>query len=147
PNLQVWLIARPEAFPSTIPSPSHTTISQPLCPSPFIALRAVTEMLQHPQSGLVTIASEWVCGGNSAACQFRGGTEMPRAIRTSAWVAAVVAAAFVAAPVWSQEKPGKRVVFEPDGIGCGMPPVAEGKPIDLVICLDISGSMDGLIDS
>ena len=27
------------------------------------------------------------------------------------------------------------------------PKPAEGKPIDLVLCLDVSGSMDGLIDS
>jgi von Willebrand factor type A domain len=54
-------------------------------------------------------------------------------------VVVAMAAGMIVAPVWGQDKPADRVP---------PPPAApEGKAIDLVICLDISGSMDGLIDS
>ncbi len=49
-----------------------------------------------------------------------------------------LAAGLIVAPVWGQDKPGEKPA----------PPVAvDGKPIDLVLCLDVSGSMNGLIDS
>lgn len=49
-------------------------------------------------------------------------------------VAAAVVAAAVAAPAYAAEKPAD-------------PKPAAAKPIDLVLCLDVSGSMNGLIDS
>ena len=65
---------------------------------------------------------------------------MSLAIRKFLCVAAVaVAAGLIVAPVWAQDKPGEKPAPPPAA--------AEGKAIDLVICLDISGSMDGLIDS
>ena len=54
---------------------------------------------------------------------------MSLAVRYSACVAAVALVAGFAAPARADEKP------------------AEGRPIDLVICLDVSGSMNGLVDS
>ncbi len=61
------------------------------------------------------------------------------AIRKFACVATVaLAAGLVVAPVWGQDKPGEKPA---------PPAVADGKPIDLVLCLDVSGSMNGLIDS
>ncbi len=52
-------------------------------------------------------------------------------------------AGVVVAPVWAQEKPADKPVAKP----IAAPVVAEGPSIDLVICLDVSGSMNGLIDS
>jgi len=61
-------------------------------------------------------------------------------------VAAVTAmAGLIVAPVWGQEKPGEKPAKPVDKLAAD--PVAEGKPIDLVICLDVSGSMNGLMDS
>ncbi|MCE9562788.1 MAG: VWA domain-containing protein [Planctomycetes bacterium] len=54
-------------------------------------------------------------------------------------VAVALLAGVVVAPVWAQEKPAEKPV--------AAPVVAEGPAIDLVICLDVSGSMNGLIDS
>jgi hypothetical protein len=51
-------------------------------------------------------------------------------VRTPAWLAALIVAVGVTTPAQAQEaKP------------------ADAKPIDLVLCLDVSGSMNGLIDS
>src|SRR5262245_35887539 len=66
---------------------------------------------------------------------------MPLAIRKSVWVVAVALAAVIVAPVWGQDKPA-----DPAKPAAPAAP-AEGKPIDLVLCLDVSGSMNGLIDS
>lgn len=62
---------------------------------------------------------------------------MLRSLRFAALTAVAALATAVALPLSADEpKPAK-------------PPAAEavGKPIDLVICLDVSGSMNGLIDS
>jgi hypothetical protein len=65
---------------------------------------------------------------------------MTLSFRISALVGAAVLAVGVALPLPAADEPKP-----------GAPPVparaAEGRPIDLVICLDISGSMDGLIAS
>ena len=55
---------------------------------------------------------------------------MPLSARTPAWVAALALTLGAAAPAAAQEA-------QPIG----------GKPIDLVLCLDVSGSMNGLVDS
>lgn len=60
---------------------------------------------------------------------------MSLSFRFAALASVVALAAAVALPLRADEP-------KPDA-----PKPAEGKPIDLVICLDISGSMDGLIDS
>jgi hypothetical protein len=52
-------------------------------------------------------------------------------------LAALLALGAVVAPVWAQDKPA---AAQPA-------PADEAKPIDLVLCLDVSGSMNGLIDS
>ena len=65
---------------------------------------------------------------------------MSVAIRKSLWVVAL--AATLVAPVWAQDKPAAQPA-EP----AKAPAAAEGKAIDLVLCLDVSGSMNGLIDS
>lgn len=64
---------------------------------------------------------------------------MALAFRKSGWAVAIALVATLVAPVWGQDK---RPAVEP-------PPAvaAQGKAIDLVICLDVSGSMNGLIDS
>ena len=50
--------------------------------------------------------------------------------------------AVVIAPVWGQDKPAQPADCLP------LPAAAaEGKAIDLVLCLDVSGSMNGLIES
>ena len=67
---------------------------------------------------------------------------MSLAIRKPIWIVAVALAAVVVAPVWGREKP----VAQP-AAPAKAPAVAEGKAIDLVLCLDVSGSMNGLIDS
>jgi hypothetical protein len=54
---------------------------------------------------------------------------MSLAVRYSACLAALALSAGLAAPARAEDKP------------------AEGRPIDLVICLDVSGSMNGLVDS
>lgn len=60
---------------------------------------------------------------------------MSRSLRHLAAAAALVALAVVAAtPLRAQDKPAA-------------PPTPATKPIDLVLCLDVSGSMNGLIDS
>ncbi len=65
---------------------------------------------------------------------------MALAVRKFLCMAAVaVAAGLIVAPVWAQEKPAEKPAAPPAA--------ADGKPIDLVICLDVSGSMNGLIDS
>jgi hypothetical protein len=56
-----------------------------------------------------------------------------------AWFAAIALAAWIVAPVWGVEGPAAAAV--------PAKAPAEGRPIDLVICLDVSGSMNGLIDS
>lgn len=68
---------------------------------------------------------------------------MSSAIRKFACLAAVVAVGIIVAPVWAQDKPATA----PPGDKIAPPAPSEGKPIDLVICLDVSGSMNGLIDS
>jgi hypothetical protein len=70
---------------------------------------------------------------------------MALALRKSGWAVALALVAAVVAPVWGQDKPAA----EPDPAAHAprLAQPAEGRPIDLVICLDISGSMDGLIDS
>ena len=67
---------------------------------------------------------------------------MPLAIRRSLWVVAVALVATIIAPVWGQEKPAAAPPADAKPAA-----VAEGKAIDLVTCLDVSGSMNGLIDS
>ena len=64
---------------------------------------------------------------------------MTLAVRKSGWAIALALVAAIVAPVWSQDRPAA----EPQ------PPAAaaQARAVDLVICLDISGSMDGLIDS
>src|SRR5262245_28694982 len=87
-----------------------------------------------------------MCGGKPA---YSGsGKEehaMPLAVRKSLWVVAVAVAlaAVVVAPVWGQEKPAAPADAKPAAPAAP----AEAKAIDLVICLDVSGSMNGLIDS
>lgn len=68
-------------------------------------------------------------------------TDLIRKIAYS--LAVALLAGVVVAPVWAQEKPAERPVAKP----IAAPVVAEGPSIDLVICLDVSGSMNGLIDS
>ncbi|MBA4190049.1 MAG: hypothetical protein C0467_18855 [Planctomycetaceae bacterium] len=69
---------------------------------------------------------------------------MTVSIRKIAYSLAIASlAGVVVAPVWAQEKPAA----EPAKPPIGAPVVAEGPSIDLVICLDVSGSMNGLIDS
>jgi len=58
-------------------------------------------------------------------------------------LAVALLAGVVVAPVWAQDKPAEKPVAKP----IAAPVVAEGPAIDLVICLDVSGSMNGLIDS
>lgn len=66
---------------------------------------------------------------------------MPLTVRKFALPAVLaLAAGVVVAPVWAQDKPAA----EP---AAARPAAAEGKPVDLVLCLDVSGSMNGLIDS
>jgi len=65
---------------------------------------------------------------------------MPLPVRKSLWLVAVALAAVVVVPVWGQEKPAALSDVKPVA-----PP--QGRAIDLVICLDVSGSMNGLIDS
>lgn len=64
---------------------------------------------------------------------------MSFAIRHSVWVVAAALGGAVVAPVWGQDRPAAAI--EP------VKPVEPGKSIDLVLCLDVSGSMNGLIDS
>jgi hypothetical protein len=71
---------------------------------------------------------------------------MPLAIRKSVWVIAVALAAVVVAPVWGQDKPAAAPPADP-AKPAAPAAAAEGKAIDLVLCLDVSGSMNGLIDS
>jgi hypothetical protein len=66
---------------------------------------------------------------------------MSLVFRRSKWAAVAALAALVVVPVWGQDKPAQPA--EPAGV----PVAAEGKAIDLVLCLDVSGSMNGLIDS
>ena len=68
---------------------------------------------------------------------------MSLAIRKTACIVAL--AAFVAAPVWGQDKPAVQPAASPASDKPAA--LAEGKAIDLVLCLDVSGSMNGLIDS
>jgi hypothetical protein len=58
-----------------------------------------------------------------------------------------VLAGAIVAPVWAQEKPAAPPAEKPVAKPVAAPVVAEGPAIDLVICLDVSGSMNGLIDS
>ena len=68
---------------------------------------------------------------------------MFRLIRKAAWSAAIaLLAGVIVAPVWAQEKPADKPAPP-----VAAPVVAEGPAIDLVICLDVSGSMNGLMDS
>ena len=61
---------------------------------------------------------------------------MSLSFRSAAFASAVALAVGAALPLRADEpKPAEQ------------PKPVEGKPIDLIICLDISGSMDGLIDS
>ncbi|HSQ56284.1 MAG TPA: VWA domain-containing protein [Gemmata sp.] len=53
--------------------------------------------------------------------------------------AAILAVGVLVAPVWSQEKAEQPAA--------AAKAATDGKPIDLVLCLDVSGSMNGLIDS
>jgi hypothetical protein len=72
-----------------------------------------------------------------------GGFLMSNALRATATslVAALLAAVSVG-PVQARENPaGKPAAASP------APVAEEAKPIDLVLCLDVSGSMNGLIDS
>ena len=62
--------------------------------------------------------------------------------RFPCFAAVAVAVGLIVAPVWAQEKPGAKPEEKP-----APPAEVMGKPIDLVICLDVSGSMNGLIDS
>src|SRR5215831_10524910 len=71
---------------------------------------------------------------------------MSLAIRKSVWIAAVALAAVVVAPVWGQDKPPAAPPADKP-VADAAKPAAPANAIDLVICLDISGSMDGLIDS
>jgi hypothetical protein len=66
---------------------------------------------------------------------------MALSLRLAALVSAVALAVGVALPLRADE-PKPADAPKPVDVK-----VVEGKPIDLVICLDISGSMDGLIDS
>ena len=50
---------------------------------------------------------------------------------------AALALGVIATPVGGQDKPA----------AVAQPAVEEGKPVDLVLCLDVSGSMNGLIES
>jgi len=60
----------------------------------------------------------------------------------------VLAVALFVVPVGAQEKPVDKPADKPAGKPVPAPaPVPEAKPIDLVLCLDVSGSMNGLIDS
>ena len=65
---------------------------------------------------------------------------MSLSFRFAALASVVALAAAVALPLRAADEP------KPAAPAADVKP-AEGKPIDLVICLDISGSMDGLIDS
>jgi hypothetical protein len=66
---------------------------------------------------------------------------MPLAVRTPLAAALLAAAAgTVVAPVWADDKPAAEKPAPP-------PAPAAGPSIDLVLCLDISGSMNGLVDS
>lgn len=65
---------------------------------------------------------------------------MLRASLKSAWVIALALAVGIVAPVLGQDKPGEKP-------GDPKPAAGEVQSIDLVICLDVSGSMNGLIDS
>ena len=49
------------------------------------------------------------------------------------------------APVWGQDKPPAQPA-DP-ALPAAPAAIAEGKAIDLVLCLDVSGSMNGLIES
>lgn len=64
---------------------------------------------------------------------------MLRALRFPAWAATLTLAAAVVAPIRAQTPPPADKPAQPAP--------AQGKAIDLVICLDVSGSMNGLIDS
>jgi hypothetical protein len=70
---------------------------------------------------------------------------MARYLRNAAYTLslALLAGAVAAAPAGAQEKPAAPPAAKP----VAAPVVAEGPAIDLVICLDVSGSMNGLIDS
>lgn len=71
---------------------------------------------------------------------------MSLAIRKTACIAAL--AAIVAAPVWGQDKPALKPAAPSASPASDKPAAPEkGKAIDLVLCLDVSGSMNGLIDS
>jgi len=67
---------------------------------------------------------------------------MSFAIRKSAGIVALALVAVVVAPVWGLEQPAAQPAAPAKA-----PVAAEGKAIDLVLCLDVSGSMNGLIDS
>jgi len=66
---------------------------------------------------------------------------MSQTFRISRWTLAAALAALVAAPLYGNNPPAAQPA-EP-----ARPAAAEGKAIDLVLCLDVSGSMNGLIDS
>jgi hypothetical protein len=70
---------------------------------------------------------------------------MSLSFRNFACVATLaLTAGLVVAPVWGQDKPAEKPA---PPVPAAPPAPAEGKAIDLVLCLDVSGSMNGLIDS
>lgn len=70
---------------------------------------------------------------------------MVRYLRTAAYTLslALLAGAVAATPAGAQEAAPEKPAAKP----VAAPVAAEGPAIDLVICLDVSGSMNGLIDS
>jgi hypothetical protein len=74
---------------------------------------------------------------------------MSRASRLSTWTIAAALTAVLIAPVWGQDKPAAPpAAGEPAAAAPAAPAAAaEGKAVDLVLCLDVSGSMNGLIES
>jgi hypothetical protein len=68
---------------------------------------------------------------------------MSLTLRLSRYATTAALTALIVAPVWSGDKPPA----QPAAPAPAAPAAAPGKAIDLVLCLDVSGSMNGLIES
>src|SRR5262245_32943659 len=69
---------------------------------------------------------------------------MPLTSHLTRWAITAGLTALIIAPVWGEDRPGAQPA---ESAPPAPAPAAPGKAIDLVLCLDVSGSMNGLIES
>src|SRR5262245_61539243 len=75
---------------------------------------------------------------------------MIRVAKTIGVLCLIVGCAIIWSTGQAQERPAATPGAAPRGAaqpGAAPAPAAEGSPIDVALCLDVSGSMEGLIDS